>query len=109
LREDDYESGRVGFYDSYDTTLNSALPQGETASRYSLSASVENHAGRFTLSNQLFAIYRPLRLIEDFTGYLLDVVEPQQTVHPQRGDLIDDNISEITVGARGFARTSATL
>jgi TonB family protein len=109
LRDDDYESGRVGFYDSYDVTLNSALRQGETASRYSIAGSLETHSNRFTLSNQLFAIYRPLRLIEDFTGYLLDTVEPQQTVHPQRGDLIDDNLSEVTLGARGFARTSATF
>ena len=32
---------------------------------------------------------RPLRLRENFTGFLLDVQEPEQSTHPQRGDLID--------------------
>lgn len=102
LREDDYASGKVGFYDTYDPL------QGEDGARYSLSAALTSHAGRTTFENQVFAIYRPLRLREDFTGFLLDVQEPQQTPHDQRGDLIDTRLSETTFGARGAAKLSGT-
>jgi hypothetical protein len=35
---------------------------------------------------------------------LLDVQEPWQTIHPQRGDLLDLDADELTMGARGWAR-----
>jgi len=103
LRDDDYRAGRVGFFDTYDPA------QGEDGSRYSIAASAESRAGDMTYSNQVFAIYRPLRLRENFTGFLLDVQEPQQEPHGQRGDLIDLNVSETTIGARGFGKLSGTF
>jgi hypothetical protein len=45
-----------------------------------------------------------MRLLENFTGFLLDVQEPLQTVHDQRGDMLDLNVHELTLGARGAAR-----
>ena len=45
-------------------------------------------------------------LRENFTGFLLDPAEPLQTPHGQRGDLLDLNMNELTVGARGFSRTT---
>jgi len=103
LREDDYQAGRVGFYDTYDPL------QGEDASRYSISASLESHVDRIAFTNQVFAIYRPLRVRENFTGFLLDVQEPQQSPHGQRGELIDLNVKETTLGLRGSARLSDTF
>ena len=100
LRQDDFAAGRVGFYDTYD------FRQGEDASRYSIAAAVESRADRIAFTNQVFAIYRPLRLREDFTGFLLDVQEPQQQPHGQRGDLLDLQVAETTIGARGSARFS---
>jgi TonB family protein len=100
LRDDDVASGRVGFYDTYDPR------QGEDASRYSIAANLESRAGDIVFDNQVYAIYRPLRLRENFTGFLLDVQEPQQTPHGQRGDLIDLQVTETTAGARGWARWS---
>jgi iron complex outermembrane receptor protein len=100
LRQDDFAAGRVGFYDTYDPR------QGEDASRYSIAAAVESHADRIAFTNQVFAIYRPLRLRENFTGFLLDVQEPQQQPHGQRGDLLDLQVAETTIGARGSARFS---
>src|SRR5207253_581147 len=100
-RQDDFAAGRVGFYDTYD------FRQGEDASRYSIAAAVESRADRIAFTNQVFAIYRPLRLREDFTGFLLDVQEPQQQPHGQRGDLLDLQVAETTIGARGSARFSA--
>jgi len=103
LRDDDFQAGRVGFFDTYDTN------QGEDASRYSLAAALESRAGDVTFANQVFAIYRPLRLRENFTGFLLDVQEPQQQPHGQRGDLIDLSVAETTIGARGSGKLSAEL
>ena len=103
LRDDDYRAGRVGFYDTYDPM------QGEDSSRYSLAASLESHAGKFASQNQAFLVYRPLRLRENFTGFLLDVQEPQQSPHGQRGDLIDLHNTAWTVGARGTARVAEEM
>ena len=49
-----------------------------------------------------------MRLLENFTGFLLDVQEPLQTLHDQRGDMLDLNVHEETIGARGSARISGT-
>ncbi len=45
-----------------------------------------------------------MRLLENFTGFLLDVQEPLQSLHEQRGDMLDLNVHETTLGARGAAR-----
>ena len=98
LRDDDYRSGRVGFYDTYDTR------QGEDASRYSLAIDVGSRVGKVSLHNTVFAIARPLRIRENFTGFLLDVQQPLQQPHAQRGDLIDLNMMQWTVGSKGSAK-----
>jgi hypothetical protein len=98
LREDDYDSGRVGFYDTYDAG------QGGDSSRASIAADLETTGGDTTLAQQVFLIDRSMRLREDFTGYLLDVQTPLQQPHPQRGDLIDLHVDELTLGGRGWAR-----
>jgi TonB family protein len=99
LREDDYEQGRVGFFDTYDPR------QGEDASRYSLNADLESRFGKLVVRNQVFGIARPMRIRENFTGFLLDVQEPSQQPHGQRGDLLDLASTASTVGARGSAHS----
>jgi len=103
LREDDFEAGRVGFYDTYDRG------QGGDSFRASIAADLETTTGDTTLAQQLFLIKRTMRLRENFTGFLLDVQEPWQNLHPQRGDLIDLNVDETTMGARGWARYRAKV
>jgi hypothetical protein len=98
IREDDFRAGRIHFFDTYDPR------QGGDSSRFSLAADVHSHVGETTLEQQVFLIRRGMRLREDFTGFLLDVQEPLQTPHPQRGDLLDLLVGETTYGARGFAR-----
>jgi hypothetical protein len=98
VREDDVESGRIGFYDSYD------LRQGGDSSRYSIWGDIETTVGTTLLRQQVFFITRDMRLREDFTGFLLDTQQPQQNPHDQRGDLIDLHVDSQTVGARGSAR-----
>ncbi len=106
LREEDYQSGRIGFYDSYDlsTFAGERVPEGGDASRYSIAADLETHPGDTVLTQQLFVIKRDMRLLENFTGFLLDVQEPLQSLHDQRGDMLDLNVHELTFGARGAAR-----
>ena len=108
VREDDYQSGRLGFYDSYDllASTREAVPEGGDASRYSLAADLETRAGDMVFAQQVFVIKRDMRLLENFTGFLLDVQQPLQTLHDQRGDMLDLNVHEQTIGARGWARLS---
>ena len=111
VREDDYQSGKMGFYDSYDLSsfAHERVPEGGDASRYSLAADIETQKGDTTFSQQMFVIKRDMRLLENFTGFLLDVQEPLQSVHDQRGDMIDLNVHEVTIGARGSARMHGTF
>jgi hypothetical protein len=99
VREDDYAAGVVGFYGTEDPNQT-----GNTADRASLSATYEGRFEAIDVSQQLFVIDRSMRLRENWTGFLLDVQEPLQTPHTQRGDLIDFHFDEVTVGGRGFAR-----
>jgi iron complex outermembrane receptor protein len=93
VREDDYDAGRIGFYDSYDPN------QGQDSSRYSLAADLETHEHDVTLAQQLFVIQRATRIREDFTGYVTDA----GTEDP-RGTMLDLAVSEQSIGARGSAR-----
>jgi hypothetical protein len=103
IREDDYRSGRIGFYDSYalSSFASEVVKPGGDASRYSVAADLESRQGTTTLSQQVFLIDRDMRLVENFTGKLLDVQEPLQSLHVQRGDTIDLGMHEVTFGARG--------
>ena len=103
LRDDDYQAGRVGFFDTYDSR------QGADTSRYSVSAELESRSGRFVLHNQLYGVVRPMQLRENFTGFLLDPQQPTQNLHGQRGDLIELATMEQTVGLHGFGRLSGEL
>jgi iron complex outermembrane receptor protein len=109
IRQDDYQSGKIGFYDSYDSSqfAHEQVPEGGDASRYSLAGDLETRVGDTTLTQQVFVIKRDMRLLENFTGFLLDVQEPLQSVHDQRGDMLDLNVHELTIGARGSARLHA--
>ncbi len=109
IRDDDYRAARIGFYDSYDIAQHSAVAQGEDAQRYSAGFSITHKSGHVTTDNQWFVIVRPLRLRESFTGFLLDVPNPLVPPHQQRGDLIDLNVMEETVGLKGSARLSGTV
>ena len=99
VREDDYETGRVGFYGTEDPNQT-----GNTASRASLAVTYEKRFDDIETSQQLFVLDRTMRLRENWTGFLLDVQQPTQQPHDQRGDLIDFHFDEVSVGARGMAR-----
>jgi iron complex outermembrane receptor protein len=98
IREDDYENGIKGFYDTQDRG------QGGDSVRASIAADLETKTANTTLGQQVFLIKRTMRIREDFTGYLLDVQTAIQNPHPQRGDLLDLDADELTLGGRGWAR-----
>jgi len=109
IRQDDYQAGKIGFYDSYNRSsfAGEKVPEGGDATRYSLAGDFESRSGETTLTQQVFVTYRTLRLLENFTGFLLDVQEPLQSTHLQRGDMVDQDMSEVTIGARGAAHWHA--
>ncbi|HET9933071.1 MAG TPA: TonB family protein [Polyangiaceae bacterium] len=98
VREDDFVAGRLGFFDTYDPR------QGGSGSRFQLAFDVETKSAGILFHQQVFAVARSMRLRENFTGFLLDTQEALQSPHAQRGDLLDLDMSEGMLGARGFAR-----
>jgi iron complex outermembrane recepter protein len=103
VRDDDYRAGRIGFYDTYDPN------QGGDGTRFSVASDIEFPDGDTVYRQQLFAVQRSMGLRENFTGFLLDPQEPVQNPHVQRGDLIDLEMIESTLGARGSSRTTKSI
>ncbi len=103
LRDDDYRSGRVGFFDTYDPR------QGGDSSRYSLAADLEQSVNDTLYREQLYVIRRDLRLRKNYTGFLLDQQEPAQNPHSQRGDGIDLSVDSWTLGSRGSSRVKESI
>jgi iron complex outermembrane recepter protein len=103
IRQDDYESGRVGFFGTEDPL------QGGDASRFSFYVNYDKNGDGSAVQQTLFLIRRDMRLREDFTGFLLDTQDVLDTLHDQRGDLIDMNYGAWTLGGRGLGRWSTLL
>lgn len=66
LRSEDVESGRVGFYDSYDPTSDGDAARLLSALEY------EWDDEQLSLRALAFCGYRRLQLLENFTGFLID-------------------------------------
>lgn len=103
LRLDDVEAGRKGFYDSYD------LSQGGDSSRHSVGATVEGRMGNARVTQSVFLVARDFRLRQNLTGFQEDPQQTWQSVHSQRGDLIDQHSTQSTLGGRGSARQHVKL
>jgi iron complex outermembrane recepter protein len=103
VRADDVASGRVGYYGTEDPN------QGGDAQRYTLSFDLQNPGESGLLAQQVFLTWRTLRIDEDFTGFLLDDQTLGQTYHPQRGDMIEQDYTAFTAGARGSDKRTGYL
>jgi iron complex outermembrane receptor protein len=103
LRDDDFQSGRAGFFDTYD------FNQGGDSTRFSGGFELSSQQGAFSQRHLAFLVRRSMGLRENFTGFLEDPPEPLQPPHGQRGDLLDVDVDEWTFGARGAARYKAKL
>ena len=95
VRADDVASGRIGYYGTEDAA------QGGDAQRYTLSFDLQSPSDQDFLAQQVFLTWRSLRIDEDFTGFLLDNQTLGQSYHPQRGDMIEQDYTAFTAGARG--------
>jgi iron complex outermembrane recepter protein len=98
VRKDDVASGRIDFYGSEDPS------QGGDAARHSLSFDLEAPLGDAVATEQLFLTLRSLRIVENFTGLLLDTQQPGQSLHSQRGDAVETTYTAVTAGSRGSYR-----
>jgi TonB family protein len=101
VRKDDVDAGLLGpegFHGSEDTS------QGGDAQRATLSFDLESPMGDGVGTQQVFLTYRNLRIVENFTGFLLDTQEFGQSLHPQRGDAVEKTYQAITAGGRGGYR-----
>jgi iron complex outermembrane recepter protein len=111
IRDDDFRTGRIGFYDSYDLTLfaRQQTRQGGDSTRFSLSTDLATHVGDVHVGQELFLISTAMRSRKNFTGFLLDIQKPVQNLHEQRGDMIDLDQEALTLGARGYGRLPGML
>jgi TonB family protein len=98
VRQDDFDAGRIGYYDSYDRR------QGGSSSRYSLAADIVSRSESTLLTQQLFLIRRDFRVLENFTGFVEDEQLPNEAPHAQRGDLVDLSTGSWSIGSRGASR-----
>ncbi|HEX3696209.1 MAG TPA: TonB-dependent receptor [Polyangia bacterium] len=103
VRQDDWQSGRVGFFGTEDPL------QGGDASRFSAYLTYDRPAEWSALQQSLFLIRRDVRLREDITGLRTDTQNELDTLHGQRGDLIDMSDGAWTLGGPGLARWSTLV
>ena len=103
IREDDYAAGRASFYGTYDPY------QGGSASRAFVLGDLEFQHPDYTTHHQLSLTVQSMRLVEDFTGFLLDQQESVQTPHAQRGDLIDLESDAVSLQSQSWMRRHAEI
>lgn len=97
IRQDDFEAGRIGFYETYDQL------QGGESNRLMLTADTSFGPRSSRFQQVLFAEFRTMRIRENFTGWLNDVsFEPDGTpVGVQRGDGSETRYQVFRAGSRG--------
>jgi TonB family protein len=103
VRQDDVDSGKLGFYDTYDTK------QGGSSARVQTAVDFETKHDKTVFGVQAFGAYTNLRIRENPTGFIEDEQLPQESPHGQRGDLIDLSNTGGMFGARAFGRQGFEL
>jgi hypothetical protein len=104
LRFEDVESGRKGFFATYDTS------QGGGSPRHSLGATLEESSGEFRLAQSAFVILRDFRLRQNLTGFTQELVGVDVTAFTTKdGDVLPRRslVSDYTA-ARGSSGTTRT-
>lgn len=97
VRQDDFESGTMGFFDTYDPN------QGGESNRLLLSFDTEAGPDHSLFRQVSFLGYRTMRLRANFTGWLTDdtIDENGDPLPAQRGDGIEMRYEVFTGGSRG--------
>jgi TonB family protein len=98
IRQDDYEAGKAGFYDTYDYW------QGGESERFSLAFDVRRSTAGGVFQNLVYLIRSGAQSRHNFTGFLLDQQDEFATPHAQRGDRIERTLDAFVTGSRGFGR-----
>lgn len=79
VRNDDVESGRIGFYDSYDHAGDGLSGRGLVALKF------DSERGDHRLSTTGFVGYRSLELLENYTGFYFDQANGDRRLQEQSG------------------------
>jgi iron complex outermembrane receptor protein len=97
IRQDDYEAGEAGFFDTYDSN------QGGESNRLLLSLHTEAGPAHSRFDQVLFFGFRTMRQRVNFTGWITDstVDEAGQPLVAQRGDGLEMRYEVFTGGSRG--------
>ena len=105
IRQDDYEDGTIGFYDTYDSN------QGGESNRFLLSLNTVAGPSHSCFDQTLFIGWRTLRIRTNFTGWLTDstVDENGDILEAQRGDGLEMRYKVLTGGSRGSYTLSKLL
>jgi iron complex outermembrane recepter protein len=94
LRADDVSEGLLNFFASPDAR------QGGNSSRAQVHLDIHGHGEALSFNNTVFGVFRNSRLKENFTGFILDSA---------RGDLLDRDSTNVSIGSRGLARYRTRL
>jgi len=98
VRDDDYLSGKMGFFDTYDSS------QGGESDRILLTFDTRVGPEDSSFQQVAFLGWRTMRLRANFTGWLLDDLtdgEGNYVADEQRGDGVEMRYKVLTAGSRG--------
>ncbi len=98
VREDDYEAGRMGFFDTYDSN------QGGESNRVLFTFRTRVGPKKSRFQQVAFLGWRTMRLRTNFTGWLLDDLtdgDGNYVATEQRGDGTEMRYNVLTAGSRG--------
>ena len=98
VRLDDFEEGRMGFFDSYDPH------QGGFSSRHQGLAEVRYEGDDDRASLSIYGGYRDLRLRHDFTGFTLESPSGENSLADRPGDLAEQLHQFSEIGFTGTYR-----
>ncbi|MBN2524877.1 MAG: TonB-dependent receptor [Deltaproteobacteria bacterium] len=105
VRQDDYASGDIGFFGTYDPN------QGGESNRFLLALNTEAGPEHACFKQVLFFGYRTMRLRTNFTGWITDstVDDNGEPLLAQRGDGLEMRYNVVMGGSRGSYTLSRTL
>ncbi len=98
VRQDDYQTGTMGFFDTYDTN------QGGESNRILFTLDTEAGPEESRFHQVAFIGWRTMRLRTNFTGWLLDDLtdgEGNYVTTEQRGDGTENRYNVLMAGSRG--------
>lgn len=106
VRQDDYERGRMGFFDTYDPN------QGGESNRLLFTLHTASGAEEARFHQAMFLGHRTMRMRSNFTGWMTDTLATSGEVpgvSQQRGDGAESRYDVLTAGSRGHYTLSTQI